>query len=419
MDLSRRPWLALYQGVPPSIKPAARSGLDMFRATLARGRDAVLVHYFDRPISAGQIDEMSDALAVAFQRRGAEPGERIAMYLQNVPQVLVAVLAAWKCGAVLVPCNPMLRERELVKILSDSGSRFLICQDDLYADVARAALPSTAVRHTIATSPLEFLDPAAAPPRALAASTRIRHPDVPDLLELMEEHRGESPEPVEITGDDVAFMVYTSGTTGEPKAAMNTHRNVVFATSVYERWIGLTSADKILGLAPLFHVTGLIGHVTLAMLTGSPLVLFYRFDVDEACRLGALHRATFTVSAVTAFIALLNSDAMRAHDLSSLTKVYTGGAPTPPGVLAEWFERTGARIQPMYGLTEATSPTHMTPHGSVPPIDSRTGAVSIGVPVFDTDVRVVTDAGHEAAPGEIGELTITGPQIIPDRKSVV
>ncbi|HEY6508544.1 MAG TPA: AMP-binding protein, partial [Vicinamibacterales bacterium] len=413
MDPSRRPWLALYQGVPPSITPAARTGLDMFRATLARGRDAVLVHYFDRPITAAWLDEMSDALAVAFQRWGAEPGERIAMYLQNVPQVFVAVLAAWKCGAVLVPCNPMLRERELVKILSDSGSRFLICQDDLYADVARAALPSTAVRHTITTSPLEFLDPAAPPPRALAASTRIRHPEVPDLLELMEEHWGKAPTPVEITGDDVAFMVYTSGTTGEPKAAMNTHRNVVFATAVYERWIGLTSADKILGLAPLFHVTGLIGHVTLAMLTGSPLVLFYRFDVDEACRLGAFHRATFTVSAVTAFIALLNSDAMRAHDLSSLTKVYTGGAPTPPGVLAEWFERTGARIHPMYGLTEATSPTHMTPHGSVPPIDARTGAVSIGVPVFDTAVRIVTDAGQEAAPGEIGELTIAGPQIIP------
>ena len=109
-------------------------------------------------------------------------------------------------------------------------------------------------------------------------------------------------------------MVYTSGTTGEPKAAMNTHRNVVFATSVYERWIGLTPQDAILGLAPLFHVTGLIGHVTLAMLTASPLVLFYRFDVDEACRLTQLHRATFTVSAVTAFIALPNSEAMGKYD---------------------------------------------------------------------------------------------------------
>ena len=136
-------------------------------------------------------------------------------------------------------------------------------------------------------------------------------------------------------------MVYTSGTTGAPKAAMNTHRNVVFATSVYERWIGLTEADTILGLAPLFHVTGLIGHVTLAMLTGSPLVLFYRFDADEACRLTEVHRATFTVSAVTAFIALLNSEAMAPHDLSSLTKVYTGGAPTPPGVLDDWYRAHG------------------------------------------------------------------------------
>jgi len=219
--------------------------------------------------------------------------------------------------------------------------------------------------------------------------------------------------PVEISGEDVAFMVYTSGTTGAPKAAMNTHRNVVFATAVYEHWIGLTQADVILGLAPLFHVTGLIGHVTLAMLTGSPLVLFYRFDAAEAVKLAQRHRATFTVSAVTAFIALLNSDAMKSADLSGLTKVYTGGAPTPPGVLAEWHERTGVRIQPMYGLTEATSPTHMTPHGVVPPVDPRTGAMSVGVPVFNTDVRIITDSGADAGPREIGELLIRGPQIIP------
>jgi long-chain acyl-CoA synthetase len=413
MQVSQRPWLALYQAVPPTIDTTARTGLDMFRATVGHGRDAPLVHYFDRSVTAGQIDTMSDALAVEFQRRGAEPGERIAMHLQNIPQVLVTVVAAWKIGAVIVPCNPMLRERELIKILSDSGSRFLVSQDDLYADVARAALPSTAVQHTITTSALEFLDPAAPAPRALAGASRIRHPDTADLVQLADAHRGRLPEPVDITADDVAFMVYTSGTTGEPKAAMNTHQNVVFATSVYERWIGLTRDDRILGLAPLFHVTGLIGHVTLALLTGSPLVLFYRFDAAEACRLTERHRATFTVSAVTAFIALLNHEAMAAHDLSSLTKVYTGGAPTPPGVLADWHGRTGTRIQPMYGLTEATSPTHMTPHGRVPPVDMRTGAVSIGVPVFNTDVRIVTDAGYDAEPREIGELVISGPQIIP------
>jgi long-chain acyl-CoA synthetase len=412
-DLVRRPWLDRYQGVPATIEPASETALEMFRATAARDREAVVAHYFDQSLSVDQCDRMSDALAVALQDRGLEPGDRVAMYLQNIPQVFITVLAAWKCGAVIVPCNPMLREQELTKILRASGSRMLVCQEDLFADVAQAAVPSTAIEYTITTSPLEFLDPVASLPVVLAGMTRNRHANVPDLLELVRHNAGKTPNKIELSGDDVAFMVYTSGTTGDPKGAMNTHRNVVFATSVYERWIGLSSADTLLGLAPLFHVTGLVGHVTLTMLTGAPLILFYRFDAAEACRLIELHKATFTVSAITAFIALLNSDAMAKRDLSSLSKIYTGGAPTPPSVLEDWHGRTGVRIQPMYGLTEATSPTHMTPHGSIPPIDQHTGAMSVGVPVFNTEVKVITDAGNVAEPGEIGEFVIAGPQIVP------
>ena len=161
-DSPLRPWLDLYQGMPPMIEPQFTTALDMFRATLQRRPEAPLAHYFDRSITAAECAAMSDALAVAFQARGVEPGDRIAMYLQNVPQVSVTVLAAWKCGAVIVPCNPMLRERELKKILSGSGCRLLVCQEDLYADVAQAAIPSTAVAHVITTSPLEFLEPEAA-----------------------------------------------------------------------------------------------------------------------------------------------------------------------------------------------------------------------------------------------------------------
>ena len=410
---SQQPWLALYARAPPTIAPSSETALDMFRATATRHRDAPFVHYFESSLSFGECDRISDGLAVALQERGVEPGDRIGIWMQNIPQVPIAVLAAWKCGAVVVPCNPMLREREIVKILSGSGCRVLLCQEDLFTEVGRAALPATAVQHAITTSPLDFLDDAAARPTVLSGMIRARDPSVPDLLELAQANEGREPKPVALTADDVAFLVYTSGTTGNPKGAMNTHRNVVFATSVYESWIGLGTEDSILGLAPLFHVTGLIGHVTLAMLSGSPLVLFYRFDVEEACRLVARHRATFTVSAVTAFIAILNSEAMAKHDLSSLTKIYTGGAPTPPSVLTDWHARTGVRIQPMYGLTEATSPTHMTPFGTIPPIDSHTGAMSVGVPVFNTHVKVVTDAGHDALPGEIGEFVISGPQIVP------
>src|SRR4029078_10797637 len=139
--------------------------------------DSALVHYVEDSVTAGELDAWSDALAVALQKRGAEPAERIAMYLQNIPQVFIAVLAAWKCGAVIVPCNPMLRERELTKILSDSGSRILIAQEDLYADVARAAPPGAAVQHTITTSPFDLLGDGVSTPRVLSGSRRMRHPD--------------------------------------------------------------------------------------------------------------------------------------------------------------------------------------------------------------------------------------------------
>ena len=118
---SHRPWLSLYRGVRTELAPSAETGLDMFRATLERNPDAPLVHYFDRSLSSADCEAMSDALAVGLQQRGIEVGDRVAVYLQNVPQVLIAVLAIWKCGAVVVPCNPMLRDRELGKILRSSG----------------------------------------------------------------------------------------------------------------------------------------------------------------------------------------------------------------------------------------------------------------------------------------------------------
>src|ERR1041384_7082414 len=118
-----RRWHDLYRGGAGAIEPANATALDMFRATAARQREQALVHYFDWSLTAGEVDDLSDALAVALQQHGTEPGDRIALSLQNVPQVVIAVLAAWKCGAAVVPCNPMWRERELTKILSDSRAR--------------------------------------------------------------------------------------------------------------------------------------------------------------------------------------------------------------------------------------------------------------------------------------------------------
>jgi len=184
-DNPNRRWHDLYDGRPGIIEPASSTALEMFRATAARHGDRALVHYFDQSITAAQIDAMSDSLAVALQQRGTEPGDRIAVHLQNIPQVVIAVLAAWKCGAAVVPCNPMWRERELTTVLRDSGARVLICQDDLYREVAHAALPSTAIQHTLTTSALDFLAGNAVLPRVLAGSSREPRAEGNDLLELI------------------------------------------------------------------------------------------------------------------------------------------------------------------------------------------------------------------------------------------
>ena len=199
--------------------------------------------------------------------------------------------------------------------------------------------------------------------------------------------------------DEIALLTYTSGTTGEPKGAMNTHGNVAFNATVYRDWIGLTSDDVVLAGAPLFHITGLIGHVAVAMLVPMPLVLGYRFEPATIARLAERHRCTFTTMAITAFTALLNDPALRECDLSSLTKVYSGGAPIAPSIVERFEREVGPYIHNIYGLTETTSPSHAVPFGRRAPVDPASGALSIGVPVFNTVARIIDDDGRELPPG--------------------
>ncbi len=123
---------------------------------------------------------------------------------------------------------------------------------------------------------------------------------------MLAKYRGQRPPKPDLTGDSVAFLTYTSGTTGPPKGAMTTHRNVVFNAQTYRDWVGVDADDVILGVAPLFHITGLIAHIALAELTGAPLVLMYRMDPADTIATIAREKATFTVGSITVFIALMN-----------------------------------------------------------------------------------------------------------------
>ena len=206
----------------------------MFAAAVAAAPDRPLIHYFGSTLTMATVDDIAGALAAGL---AIEPVERVALYLQNVPQFAIALLATWMAGGIVVPVNPMLKERELELCASGTG------------------------------------------------------PGWPGAT---------------LTGDDIALLTYTSGTTGTPKGAMNTHANVVYNATAYARWMGLSPADSVLGIAPLFHITGLIGHLAVAFLVPMPVVLGYRFDPCVVLDLIERYRPTFVVAAITAFIALMN-----------------------------------------------------------------------------------------------------------------
>ena len=406
-----KPWLARYApGLPTHIEPEYTDALEMFRATVARDPDADIIRYFDGRLTRRELDEQSDAFAAALTAHGFCPGERAALFLQNVPQFVVAQLGVWKAGGIPVSVNPMNKERELGEILLDSGATVLVALQGLYRDVAQHVVAGTAVRIVITTSELEYQT--RGDERIFSGIERLDLPGTLDLQALLAEFRGR-PVPVHALGpDDIAFLTYTSGTTGPPKGAMTTHRNVVFNARTYREWVGLGADDVVLGIAPLFHITGLVGHIAVALLTGAPLVLMYRLDPGVTLETVAVEQATFTVGSITVFIALMNVPGARGESLKTLTKIFSGGAPIPPSTVAAFETFSGTYIHNIYGLTETTSPSHAVPFGTRAPVDEASGALSVGAPTFDTVVRVVDEDGNDLPVGEVGELVTSGPQVV-------
>jgi long-chain acyl-CoA synthetase len=407
-----RPWLALYdEGQPAQLVREFDHALAMFAATVARNPAGDAVRYFDGRITWRELDELTDAFAVGLLDSGFSAGDRVALYLQNVPQFVIGLVGTWKAGGIAVNINPMNRERELELLLKDSGARVLACLESLYRDVASTVIGRTGVQTVFTTSELEYQT--RDDPRAFPRAERIPSEDTVDLVGLLARFRGQTPPPVAFDPGDTAVLTYTSGTTGPPKGAMNSHGNVVFNSQTYRDWCGLGEDDVVLGVAPLFHITGLIGHVTLGLLVGAPLVLFHRFEPSLAIDTIRAERPTFTVGAITVFIALMNVPDVEKDALASLTKIWSGGAPIPPSTVTAFSRAFGTYIHNIYGLTETTSPSHAVPFSAEAPVDDGSGALSVGAPLYNTVVRVVGDDGQDLPPGEVGELVTSGPQVVP------
>jgi long-chain acyl-CoA synthetase len=235
------------------------------------------------------------------------------------------------------------------------------------------------------------------------------------MLELIDRYEGARITASKISPEDIAYLTYTSGTTGSPKGAMNTHGNIAFNARVYQAMQRLDETDVILGVAPLFHVTGEVAHLAAAALAGIPVVLYYRFDPAETLRLIERWKITTTVASITVYIALMNHTDIEKRDLTSFTKAYSGGAPVSEAVVNQFEKMTGQYLYNVYGMTETNSPSHIVPLGKRAPVDPESGALSVGVPVPGCIMKIVdlTEGTNELPPDQIGEIIDSGPIIVP------
>jgi len=411
---NQKPWLPTYPDwLPDKLAVPAISLLDEFLKSAAAHPDDPCIHYFERTFRYGDIHRMSLGLAAALAKMGIAPGDRVIVVMQNIPQAVVAFLAVWMRRAVVVPLNPMYTGGDLKHYLADSGARLFICQDDLYPQRVEAAVADRRDVQVITTSALDLL-PAGVPcPKQFADLKKLSLQATYDFMELIDGAVGREAEVLRCEPSDLAYLVYTSGTTGPAKGALIRHSHVVHNAMVYETACRLDRNDVVLGVAPFFHITGIVAHLAIAFHLGIAVVVSGRFDAGDTLRLIERHRVTFTVAAITVYIALLNHPALKQHDLTSFRKAYSGGAPVAPGTVDKFREAMGIRIHNVYGLTESCSPATITPLGMEGPVDAQSGALSVGliIPGHEAWIVDLEDPKIEMPPGEEGELLLRGPGI--------
>ncbi|MCF3961533.1 class I adenylate-forming enzyme family protein [Streptomyces fuscigenes] len=405
-----KPWLALLNEDQRARITPADSVVDAFRAAAAEAPDRAAVVYFDGRLGYRETDELSDSVAGHLAARGLARGDRVAIMLQNSPHFVLALLGAWKAGAIVVPLNPMYKSAEVGHVLADAGVSALICSDRAWDAYLRDAAAGTSVRIalTACERDLQTRDDA----RVLGFERLPQAADAEDLLSAaragLPAPAGPGPAPA-----DTALISYTSGTSGRPKGAMNSHGNIMFNAERQATGQGLARGSCYFALAPLFHITGMVCQLAACFANAGTLALAYRFEAGVVLDAFAEHRPAYTVGPSTAFMALAAHPDVTPGHFASFEQISSGGAPLPPALVEKFRAAFGPYVHNGYGLTECTAPCASVPPGVEAPVDPASGTLAVGVPGPDTVVRILDDTGAEVPFGEQGEIAVRGPQVVP------
>jgi malonyl-CoA/methylmalonyl-CoA synthetase len=328
-------------------------------------------------LTYADLDERCARLAGRLARCGVGPGDRVAVQVEKSVANLLLYFACLRRGAVYLPLNTAYTPSELDYFFGDAEPALIVCDPARRAEIA--VLGGAAV-------------------------ARIATLDAHGQGDLVEALGEESPEPAiaPVADDDLAALLYTSGTTGRAKGAMLTHRNLASnALTLVEAW-GFSEADALLHVLPLYHVHGLFVACNTALFAGARLLFLPRFDAAEA--LEALPRATVTMGVPTYYTRLLAQEGLSAARCAGVRLFVSGSAPLLEQTFRDFEARTGHRILERYGMTETGMSTSNPLHG-----ERRPGTV--GLPLPGIEVRVADEAGRVLGPDEVGVLEVRGPNV--------
>jgi fatty-acyl-CoA synthase len=387
------------------LGPALTLG-QMLDEAAARDPAHEAIVFRDERVSYGQLKARADAFALGLVALGLERGDHVVLWMPNRVEWNVAHLAIAKAGCVTVTCNSRYKALEVEYVLRQSDAKALILADrfdaagvdylELLREVDASNPRLAALRHVIV---LGSSVPAGCRPWA----------------EVEALGRGNDPRVLErigVTPDDPAAMLYTSGTTGEPKGCLPSHGNVYYKCRVYSELHEWTAGDRYFVPVPYFHIFGCMGGTAANCLVGSTQVVMDVFDPAEAMRLIEVERVTVFSGVPTMFITILNHPDFGRYDLRSLRTGSIGAAPVPAEIMRRILDREGGLGMDalvVYGLTEATGGTHWTRPGD--PLEKR--VATVGLPTPEIEDRVVDPVtGAPVGPGEEGEVCVKGPTMM-------
>ncbi len=365
-------------------------------------------------VTYGELKARADEFALGLLDLGIGPRDHVVLWMPNRVEWNVAQLGIAKVGAVTVTCNSRYKALEVDYVLRQSDARALILVDRFdgagidYLEILREICPEIDRAGPFRSARLPELRHVIVLGARVPAGGRAWD-------EVMQSGRAAEPAAlsrIDISPGDPAAMLYTSGTTGEPKGCLLSHGNIYYKCRVYVDLHGWTASDRYLVPVPYFHIFGSMGGVAANCLAGSTQVVMDVFDPGEAMRLIERERVTIFSGVPTMFITILGHPAFGQHDLSSLRTGSIGAAPVPVEIMRRILDRErglGMDALVVYGLTEATGGTHWTRTGDA--IDRRVSTVGLKTPEIE-DRIVDTVTGEELGPGQEGEVCIKGPTLM-------